>query len=325
MDVLREGKMKKLNFTTLSLRNIKLSEIDTEDKRFIITYNENLTPLIRSIEEIGVINPPIVKESSKYIIVTGYKRIKACKEMGIKEIDVLITRKPDKECFFINFYENLGTRVLNEIEKAESIKRLINFVTTEEIVKNFLPLMGLSSSVEVLEDYINLLKLEDNIKKGIVKGQISMHNALSLLEFNKEERKRIFNLIVELFLSKNKQKEVITYLKEISRREKILVLDILDEITSILKDSGLMVQEKVEKIRMYLRKRRFPILSAKEQEFEEMKKEIPSNITIKPFPFFEKRGLKFEFEIKNKEELEKIMEKLEKLRMNNRLYKLLNI
>jgi ParB family chromosome partitioning protein len=307
------------------LRSIKLTDIDLNDRRFVITYGEDLAPLTGSIREIGVVNPPVLKEGKTYTIVTGYKRIAACKELGIKEISAFITDKSDKDCFFLSFHDNMGTRELNDIEKAETIKRLLELVGEEKTLGEFLPLMGLGNSTKVLEDYASLLGLEKAVKDGVVNDHISMRNSLMLLEFPEDERTAIFSLITGLHLSKSKQREVITYIKEISKREHTSVLSIVDKLNRTREDTELTVPEKTEKIRMYLRKRRNPVLSDREKEFGELVKQMTGQIKISSSPFFEGDDLRVEFRFRDRNQLRKQIGDLKQIADSDSLDRLLKL
>ena len=61
-------------------KNIELASIDSEDKTFCITTRTDINPLAASIQEIELITLPILKEKgTKFIIVSGFRRIAACK------------------------------------------------------------------------------------------------------------------------------------------------------------------------------------------------------------------------------------------------------
>jgi hypothetical protein len=271
------------------------------------------------------VNPPVLKEGKTYTIVTGYKRITACEKLGIQQIKVFLTDKSDDDCFLLNFHDNVGTRELNDIEKAESIKRFVDIVGKEKTVHDFLPLMDMGSNARVLEDYASLLELEKAVKDGIVDDRISMRNSLMLLEFSGDERMAIFELITELHLSKSKQREVITYIKEIGKRERTSVLSIVDKLNRTREDTELTVPEKTDKIRMYLRKRRNPTLSAKEKEFGELVKEMTGQIKISSSPFFEGDDLRVEFRFRDRDQLRKQISSLEGIADSDSLDRLLKL
>ncbi|MBW2559197.1 MAG: hypothetical protein JRD69_10270, partial [Deltaproteobacteria bacterium] len=83
----------------------------------------------------------------------------------------------------------------------------------------------------------------------------------------------IFN---DLKLGLNKQRELITMINEISLRENIPVMKVIQEsdFQEILQNDELDRTKKTEKLRFYLKKRRYPSITRAEEKFEELVKKI---------------------------------------------------
>lgn len=330
----------------IKIRNIPTSDIDLADKKFVITFREDILDLTNSIKTIGLINPPWLKKArlkprttkglaKKYVVVSGYKRIKVCKSLGMSEIPAHVTNESEKQCLLLNLHENVTTRRLNEIEKALALKKLIEFgVMKDKIVSEFLPLLNLAPYPKVLEDYVNLVGLEEEIKLQVANDKIPPGNALQLIEFGKQERLEICYLIKELNLSVNKQKEFIRLLYEIARREKSSVsshpkgnLSFIeniigkDKVRKILRNKKFSIPQKGERVIWELRKRRFPALSDLEVEFEKVIRELklPSEITIKPPPYFEGENYKIELRFKSTPKLKALLKYLQQVGNSSKL------
>ena len=72
-------------------QTIPLSRIDLQDDTFRITTRTDVNDLLRSIQYDGLITPPLlIKKSSAFIIVSGFRRIAACLELEWKEITARI-------------------------------------------------------------------------------------------------------------------------------------------------------------------------------------------------------------------------------------------
>ena len=58
-----------------------------------------LNELIASIKEIGILQPPVVRQTSpgKYELVMGERRFRAAKAAGLTSIPVIIRQTPDNE------------------------------------------------------------------------------------------------------------------------------------------------------------------------------------------------------------------------------------
>ena len=169
----------------MNTAELELDFIDTEFTPFSFSYGFNLKPLINSIKEVGIINLPILKkDKNRFIIVTGYKRILALKELGQKRVGGRILNEdfPPLRCLLINLHDNIYTRQLNEVEKAILISKLSQYVSIEEIIESYLPLLGLSKKRITYEVYLWIDKLEDKTKKLICQNQ---KNKLENLELTK--------------------------------------------------------------------------------------------------------------------------------------------
>ena len=78
--------------------DIELSLIDLrsqEDSAVITTkaYGEQLEALISSIKKIGIINPPTVrknKETGRYTVIFGNRRIIALKRIGVTVVKCIV-------------------------------------------------------------------------------------------------------------------------------------------------------------------------------------------------------------------------------------------
>ena len=122
-------------------KQLDLKSIDLTDTTFVITYGFTLTQLKKSIEKIGILNPPLVKKKSEeqYRIVCGYKRLLVCQDIGIEKLRCAIIRQKieDKDTFLTSLYDNISHRGLNPVEKSITTSKLQKYYSDEVIVKKF--------------------------------------------------------------------------------------------------------------------------------------------------------------------------------------------
>ena len=84
----------------------------------------------------------------------------------------------------------------------------------------------------------------------------------------------LFLVFLKLFntlnLSLNKQREILTMVKEIAMREDKTVRQVIDEshLKRILMDENLDKNQKIHNIRIYLKQRRFPTIVNTEKSYE---------------------------------------------------------
>jgi ParB family chromosome partitioning protein len=86
---------------------------------------EQLTELMESIREHGIIQPLIVRRvNGKLELIAGERRFRASRELGLKEIPVIVREASDKDVLEMALIENLQREGLNPIEEAQAYSRL---------------------------------------------------------------------------------------------------------------------------------------------------------------------------------------------------------
>jgi ParB/RepB/Spo0J family partition protein len=298
--------------------NLALKKIFLKDERFRISYYFDLEKLVASIREIGLLNPPLVtRRNGRFILVSGWKRVMACLNLSLSPIPVLVVEgKGELETFLIAFYENLATGEFSLVEKAEIMARLKKFSEDEKkIVRHYLPLLDIPPTLSHLDSYLAFSQFEPELKKFIHEKNLPFSLAELFLEFSTPERKRLLPLVLPL--SQNKMTEFLESLKEISRRDELPVQKILasKEAKDILGSRRLSSLQKADRVRLVLRKKRYPTLSSWEESFDSLRKKLrwPGEITLSPTPYFEERRLSVAFNFENQEEFKASLLKLEEL------------
>jgi ParB family chromosome partitioning protein len=298
--------------------NLALKKIFLKDERFRISYYFDLEKLVASIREVGLLNPPLVtRRNERFILVSGWKRVMACLNLSLSPIPVLVVEgKSELETFLIAFYENLATGEFSLVEKAEIMARLKKFSEDEKkIVRHYLPLLDIPPTLSHLDSYLAFSQFEPELKKFIHEKNLPFSLAELFSEFSTPERKRLLPLVLPL--SQNKMTEFLESLKEISRRDELPVRKILasKEAKDILGSRRLSSLQKADRIRLVLRKKRYPTLSSWEESFDSLQKKLrwPREITLSPTPYFEEKRLSVAFNFENQEEFKASLLKLEEL------------
>jgi ParB/RepB/Spo0J family partition protein len=100
----------------LKIENIKIGARVRQD-------NGDLSQLKRSIREVGLLCPIIVNEKCE--LVSGYRRLEACHQLGWSEIEAKImdTAEDKIKKLDFEFHENFGRLNLNE-EEQKSYRRM---------------------------------------------------------------------------------------------------------------------------------------------------------------------------------------------------------
>ena len=124
---------------------IDLSLVDFNDLTFF-TGNINkhaVSSLGDSIKKLGLINAPALRENGgKYQIVTGWKRIFSCRELGYAQVRCGVygpQEISDEDCILIIYQDNRYR--ISELELSELIMRFRDFCSLDdkELISSVLP------------------------------------------------------------------------------------------------------------------------------------------------------------------------------------------
>ena len=148
-------------------------------------FNEEaLVELSTSIKELGVIQPITVRklEFNKYQLVSGERRFRASKLLGLETIPAYIRIANDQESLEMALVENIQRQDLDPIEIALSYQRLIDEIqlTQEKMSER----VGKKRST--ITNYLRLLKLDPIIQTGIRDGFVSMGHGRALINIEKK-------------------------------------------------------------------------------------------------------------------------------------------
>jgi ParB family chromosome partitioning protein len=252
---------------------VKLSLIDSNDDSFRITTQINIDHLMASVDNVGVLNLPLlIEKKSGYKIVCGFRRIEACRRLGWTDVEARILDSDTKrlECITYAIVDNSLQRPLNLIEQSRSINMLCSFFKDVSALSKSLSLMGLPDNPSIIEKIKKLYHLPKFVQNGILSNTISLAMALELGRLKREAGECLAKLFQKLTLSLNKQREILSLVKEISLREDISILKVIenDNLQKLLTHKNLDRNQKIREVRLYLKQRRFPLITAAEKEFE---------------------------------------------------------
>ncbi|GAA4886992.1 ParB/RepB/Spo0J family partition protein [Flaviramulus aquimarinus] len=140
---------------------------------------ESLRELASSIKELGIIQPITVRKLglNKYQLVSGERRFRASKFLGLEAIPAYVRIANDQESLEMALVENIQRQDLDPIEIALSYQRLIDEInlTQEQMSER----VGKKRST--IANYLRLLKLDPIIQTGMRDGFISMGHGRALI------------------------------------------------------------------------------------------------------------------------------------------------
>ncbi len=138
-----------------------------------------LDELIASIKEIGILQPPVVRQvkPGSYELIMGERRFRAAKAAGLKTIPVIIRQTPNNELLREALIENIHRSQLNALEEAAAYSQLLtDFNCTHDELA-----IKLGRSRPLISNTIRLMNLPISVQQKLVTGQISAGHARALL------------------------------------------------------------------------------------------------------------------------------------------------
>ena len=170
---------------------------------------EELESLVASIRVHGIIQPITVKRISNdsYYIISGERRFRAAKEIGLVEVPVFIREAGDQEMLEMALIENIQRADLNPIDIAVSYQRLMDeFDITHETISS-----RVGKKRSTISNYIRLLKLAPDVQEALRHEKISMGHAKVLAGIENADRQlAVLNAILSNKLSVRQAEELTT-------------------------------------------------------------------------------------------------------------------
>ena len=188
---------------------IDINLISPNPKQPRIVFDEAaLKELMVSIKEVGILQPPVVREVSggRYELIMGERRYRAAKAVGLKTIPVIIRQTPDNELLREALIENIHRSQLNPLEEGAAYAQLLSDFncTHEELATK------LGRSRPHLSNTMRLLSLPPTVQNRVALGIISAGHARALLGLTDAgEIEKLANRIVAENLSVRSVEEII--------------------------------------------------------------------------------------------------------------------
>jgi ParB family chromosome partitioning protein len=162
--------------------------------------DESIKELATSIRELGVIQPITVRKLgfNEYQLVSGERRYRASKLLGLETIPAYIRIANDQESLEMALVENIQRQDLDPIEIALSYQRLIDEInlTQEKLSER----VGKKRST--IANYLRLLKLDPIIQTGMRDGFLSMGHGRALVNIDeKQDQIALYEKIISNSLS----------------------------------------------------------------------------------------------------------------------------
>ncbi len=166
-------------------------------KRFDYDELENLA---QSIRENGILQPITVRkrEDKKYELVSGERRLRAARLVGMVKIPSIVINIDDKSSAMFSIIENLQRQSLNFFEEAEAIEKLVGeyAMSREEVAQK----LGLAPST--VSNKLRILRLPEEMRFELARSGLTESHARALLMLEDDnQRARALSIIVDRHLN----------------------------------------------------------------------------------------------------------------------------
>ncbi len=308
----------KNHLSSMKHQRVALAAIHSDDDTYRITTPSPLDDLIASIKDVGLLNSPLlIQNGAGFTIVCGFRRIEACRSLQWETIPARILDPATPKLFCAKFAvtDNALQRSLNLIEKSRAIELLAPCFESEDELCGELPALGLPENRALIKKIKTLGQLSSDIHTAMLADTIALPMALKLGELDPADATGFLTLFEILKPSLNKQREMLTQIQEIAIRDDIPIANVLNDkqMQGILNHPDDDRKQKTDKIRQYLKTRRFPSLTDAETRFELLVKKLKlgSNIKLIPPKNFEKPTYALTLAFTNMDELKDLQKNFE--------------
>ena len=303
-----------------SFQTIALARINLNDDTFRITTRTDVSDLLASIRYDGLIAPPLlIEKNTALIVVSGFRRIAACMALDWNDITARVL-KPDAgalDCLRLAIAENALQRSLNLIETSRCLRKLSFYFPDAVQLAKPASSLGLPDNPSIIDKIKDLCLLPGPIQDSILKDTISLAMATELGSLDADLAVAFARLFDQLKIGLNKQREIVTMVGEIARRDGLNGHEVMAEkpFTEIMTQGELDRSQKSRQLRSYLRRRRYPRISEAEKHFEIHRKNLMlgNDIQLIPPKDFEARYYGLNLKFTNIEHLKSLHARLTKI------------
>ena len=253
----------------MDLTCLDLSAIDFEDQTFFLGNNSDISALRKSISGIGILNPPTLRYvDGKYQIVTGWKRLRSCIELGHEQVTAKVYNLPElsyEDCLQVIFTDNKDR--ITELELAKLIILYKNLCGCDDksLISKILPQLHIPSSRKHLDKYLSLASLHKSIKDAYYEDRITIEQCLMVSETTPGNQVPILNyLLLKYNLNNNESRQVIQLIDEITLRDLKSAEEVLEDVENEMEER----KKGKNELRRELKKTRYPNLCKIEEKYK---------------------------------------------------------
>lgn len=193
----REPKVEELPLTELT---------PFKNHPFKVKNDAEMAELMKSIADAGVLSPALArpKEGGGYELISGHRRLAACKALGMDTMPVIVRKLTDEEAVITMVDSNLQREHILPSEKAFAYKMKLEAMKHQG--RRTSDQLGQKFSVEQIADdspdsktqiqrYIRLTNLIPEILQMVDDGRIALTPAVELSYLQPSEQETLFSIM----------------------------------------------------------------------------------------------------------------------------------
>ena len=193
------------------VEEIPLSELTPfKDHPFKVKNDEEMTALMKSIADAGVLSPALArpKEGGGYELISGHRRLAACKALGMETMPVIVRQLTDEEAVITMVDSNLQREHILPSEKAFAYRMKMEALKRQgrrTDLTSSQPATKLDAASEIgrragesrdqVFRYIRLTYLIPEILQMVDDGKIALTPAVELSYLLDSEQEMLFSIM----------------------------------------------------------------------------------------------------------------------------------
>lgn len=188
------------------VEELPLSELTPfKNHPFKVKNDAEMVELMKSIADAGVLSPALArpKEGGGYELISGHRRLAACKALGMDAMPVIVRRLTDEEAVITMVDSNLQREHILPSEKAFAYKMKLDALkhqgkTSAQVAQKLsVEIVGEAAgeSKDQVRRYIRLTNLIPEILQMVDDGKIALTPAVELSYLQPPEQEALFSVM----------------------------------------------------------------------------------------------------------------------------------
>jgi ParB family chromosome partitioning protein len=259
---------------------VPTADIDSKDATYRITTADGIDELTASLTLVGLVNRPVLQRlrTGCCRIVSGFRRVAACRRLGWPAIPCRLVPldASEQDCVHLAIAENSLQRPLNLIECSRALNLLAAVCANPEETIRRSAQLALPANPVLVEKIRRLEGMPPTVRQGVLSGGIALAMALELSRLGAASAEALARIMTELKLGLNRQRELLTLMREIAAREGVALENLLGDaaIARILQAPETERAARARQLAAYLKQRRYPVITQTQNRFERLQQEL---------------------------------------------------